>query len=381
MPLTRQGNIDSLTGFRFVAAMLVFVSHYAIPGITGIPLRMTMAGYAGVTLFFVLSGFVIAYTYLDRFEAGMTGQNVGAYLAARFARLYPLYILFILFGWLVTGSPDIPWAHILAVQTWSANGDFATSINGPAWSIGVEVFLYLAFPLVLPVLIRLQVFSSLRHLVAAAALVSLAMLAAASYFALSGQNDLHYNDPLSSHRWLYRTPALRLGDFLLGIFGAVYVMRFAKADPATIRRWGLATLCAAILMLLFLATRKNYRSAFSWDVAYAIPGVLMIVGLAMNPGTLISRVLASPAFVLLGEASYAFYLVHVPARPLLAGTPAGLANNLALYIMFVGMVIALSVGLHMTVERPARRWLRAWLTPRPRAAVQRDLEPARPETS
>jgi peptidoglycan/LPS O-acetylase OafA/YrhL len=150
MPLTRRDNIDSLTGFRFVAAMMVFFSHFAIPGVTGIPLQMTLSGYAGVTLFFVLSGFVIAYTYLEQFEAGMTGRNVGAYLAARFARVYPLYLLFILFGWLTTNYSGTPWRHLLAVQTWSSRLEVAYGINGPAWSVGVEVFLYLAFPLVLP---------------------------------------------------------------------------------------------------------------------------------------------------------------------------------------------------------------------------------------
>ncbi|MDB5947118.1 MAG: hypothetical protein JWQ33_2144 [Ramlibacter sp.] len=380
-PLIRQGNIDSLTGFRFVAAMMVFFSHYAIPGVTGTALRVTESGYAGVTLFFVLSGFVIAYNYLERFEEGMTGQTVGAYFAARLARLYPLYICFIAFGWLVKGSSTIPWAHILAVQTWSPDAEFATSINGPAWSIGVEVFLYLAFPLLLPVLIWLRALSSLRRLSVATALVSVAMLCAALYFALSGQNALPYQDPTSGHRWLYRTPATRLGDFLLGIFGAVYVMRFAKTDRATIRRWGFVTLCAALLLLLLLATRKNYRSAFSWDVAYALPGILLIVGLAINRGTLFSRALASPALVLLGEASYAFYLVHVPARPLRAGTEGGLPFELALYVMFLGLVIALSIGLHIAVEKPARRWVRAWLTPRPRtpAAVQ-ERGPAQAET-
>lgn len=364
-PPTGRDNIDSLTGFRFVAAMMVFFSHYAIPGLGPTAHRTTQSGYAGVTMFFVLSGFVIAYNYLERFEAGMSARSVGEYLVARLARVYPLYLCFIVLGWLVQGSPTLPWAHLLAIQTWSADAELAFSLNAPAWSIGVEVFLYLAFPLLVPIIVQSGVLSSFRRLQVAAALVALAMLSAAVYFALSGLNDLPYGDPTSGHRWLYRTPATRLGDFLLGIFGAVYFTRFARSDAASVRRWGFMTLLAVALVLLFMATKKNYRSAVSWDVAYALPGILLIIGLAINRRTLISRVLGSPALVLLGEASYALYLVHVPAGPLRPATAGGPAFELALYLMFVGLVIALSIGLHIALERPSRRWIRRWLSPRP----------------
>lgn len=355
--------------------MVVF-SHFPVPGLSGAALTLNRAGYAGVTLFFVLSGFVIAYNYLERFEAGMSPRSVGDYFAARLARVYPLYFFFIFFGWVAQGLPSPPWAHILAIQTWSADAKLAFSVNAAAWSVGVEVFLYLAFPLLIPVFVRLGVFSSLRRLQVAAALVSLAMLYAALYFTLSGQNALPVEDPASGHRWLYRNPATRLGDFLLGIFGAVYFMRFAKTDRATVRRWGFVTVLAAMLMLVLLASKPMYRSAFSWDVAYALPALLVIVGLAMNGETLISRVLASPALVLLGEASYALYLLHLPAAPLRHRTDGGLPYEIVLYAIYLVMMIALSIGLHIAIEKPARRWIRSRLSPRAtRVAVPHQAAP------
>jgi peptidoglycan/LPS O-acetylase OafA/YrhL len=115
-----------------------------------------------------------------------------------------------------------------------------------------------------------------------------------------------------------------------------------------------------LLILVFLGMKENYQSAFSWDVAYAIPCSPHDRRPCHQPATLISRALASPPMVLLGEASYALYLVHVPAKPLLlATTTAGPAASAMLYFLCVGMVIALAVGLHITVEKPARRWLRA----------------------
>lgn len=369
--LTRRGSIAPLTGFRFVAAMMVFFSHYPIPGLGGTALRMNQAGYAGVTLFFVLSGFVLAYNYLDRFQTGITPANLGEYFAARFARVYPLYLGFILIGWLIHGYGGVPWAHLLAVQTWSPDMDIAFALNGPAWSVGVEVFLYLMFPLLVPLLIRSGGLASLRRVQVAAVLVSLAMLCAAGYFTWAGLNDLPFKDPASGHRWLYRMPATRLGDFLLGILAAVYFMRFAGTDEANVRRWGHVTWLAAMALLVFLAARQNYRSAFGWDVAYAIPAILMILGLAINQKTAISGFLSSTALILLGEASYAFYLVHAPAGAMEFWHARGLPDDLALYVVFLVMVICLSIGIHIAIEKPARKWVRSLLAgPTPIAAAE-----------
>ena len=360
-----RADIDPLTGFRFVAALMVFFSHYAVPGVGGTAERMLRSGYAGVTLFFVLSGFVITYNYLEQFEARADGETVGRFLVARFARVYPLYLFFIVFGWLANGAGAVPWAHLLALQTWSADSELAFSINGPAWSIGVEVFLYLAFPLLVPILAKCGALSSLRRLQAAGLAVALAMLCAAAWFEYSGLNGLPHEDPLSAYRWLYRTPLTRLGDFLLGMFGAVYFLRFAKMDAAGVRRWGYVTGLSILLVLVLMASRKIHYSSVSWDVAYALPCAFLIVGLAMNRTTVISRVLSSAPLILLGEASYALYLVHVPARPMLQAIAlGGLAHQLAVYAMFVAWVIAVSIGLHIAIEKPARRWIRGLLTER-----------------
>ena len=354
-------NIDPLTGFRFLAAMLVFVSHYDIPGLTGTALRATRSGYAGVTLFFVLSGFVIAYNYLDRFESGGPGGLVRDYLVARLARVYPLYFCFIVFGYLAQGMTSLPWIHLLALQAWSPDVTVAFGVNAASWSIGVEVFLYLAFPLLIPALAKLRVLVTMRRLVAASAVVVAAMLWAALYFAADGRASLPLEDPASARRWLYRMPAARLGDFLLGIFGAAFFMRFARSDPQSLRNWSMVTYLAAAALLLLLAAKKNFHSAFSWDLAYAVPAILMILGLAINRRTAISRFLGSAPLILLGQASYAFYLVHLPASPLHHGTVRGVPYQLALYLAFLGLVIALSIGLHIAVETPARQWLRKWL--------------------
>lgn len=355
-------SIDSLTGLRFVAAMMVFVSHYAIPGLSGAAFQVTQSGYAGVTFFFVLSGFILTYNYLDSFENG--SASLRGYFVARFARIYPLYLFFILYGWLLDSQDVKLWIYLLALQAWHPDLKVVFGVNGPSWSIGVEIFLYVCFPLLVPLLGRLGVLSNRKHLMIAASLTLLVMFAAVLWFIVTGRSALPPPDPMSGHRWLYRLPATRLGDFLLGMFGAAYYMRFAATDPVSVRRWGIVTNMAAFAVVAMMAVKANYFSVLSWDVGYALPGVLLIVGLAINGRTLISRVLVTPAAVLLGEASYALYLAHFPAVRLRGPVTNEPLHDLAVYVLFTVLVIALSIGLHIALERPARRAIRHLLSAR-----------------
>lgn len=369
--------IPALTGLRFVAALLVFVSHYPVPGVAGTPLRMMRSGYMAVTLFFVLSGFVLAYNYLERMETRLTPGVVGEFLLARVARIYPLYAVLIAFTWLLSAPPRVPlWPYLLAIQTWYPDVRFAFGLVEPSWSIGVEVFLYLAFPLLLAALVQLGVLRSGRRLVVVALLVCAAMLGAAVWFSLTGRSELSMMDPASAHRWLYRTPVARLGDFLLGMLGAAYCLRVARADATTRGRWRIAGLAAIAVTLVFMALPSVFYSAFSWDVAYALPAAVIFVGLTLDPRGRLARLLGAGPMRLLGEASYAFYLIHMLAGRWYAATDLGAAASLARYALFLAFVVACAIAIHLAFERPARRLIRSiFRIPPPAAAGVRAAMP------
>ncbi len=338
---------------------MVFVSHYPVPLLGGWARQVTEAGYAGVTFFFVLSGFILTYNYVDEFEKGIDLALLIRYFVARFARIYPLYFFFISLGWLTQPSSGAPfWTYALALQTWSSDLGVAYGINGPAWSIGVELFLYLCFPILISICLKLGLFRSRGTILLSASLVAAAMIAIAVVFVLTGQSQLPSQDPLSAHRWLYRTPLLRLGDFVLGMLGAVYVMRFAQHNP---QRSHIPIVAHSVLVATIIALmgmKSNHYSALSWDVAFAIPGALLIASLARWPTSGVARPLASAPAVLLGEASYAFYLAHMPAGPIRGVTSLQPLSELVLYAMFVALVISLSIGLHVAIEKPARKLIR-----------------------
>jgi peptidoglycan/LPS O-acetylase OafA/YrhL len=367
--------ISSLTGLRFAAALIVFFSHYPIPGLSGWCLRVDASGYAGVTFFFVLSGFIISYNYLDSFLESPT-THLGKYAISRFARIYPLYILATVYVWFNTGSNVSLWPYVFMTQAWSSDLNVAMGLDGPAWSLSVEAFLYFSFPFLVPAMKAAGIFSSRKNLLVAAVVTVAAMLTLAIYFTVSGRGALGTLDPNSAHRWLYRTPVTRIFDFILGMLAAVFYLQFSPATSRGKTIWKNVTYAACAVVVALMASKKNFYSAFSWDISYAIPGVLIILGLAMGGSSLISIILSSSIFVALGEASYAFYLIHVPAGVMRSTIPQSFVNSFVLYLIFLILVISLAYGLHKIIENPVRVYVRKLLSFRhfsgsPRPATKR----------
>jgi len=100
-----EGEIGQLTGLRFVAAAWVLIHHVSfVPVDTYAPYLAPLApiaaaGPLGVDLFFVLSGFVLARAYLDRWAGALRPRQLTAFLGARIARIWPLYaVVTVAFG-------------------------------------------------------------------------------------------------------------------------------------------------------------------------------------------------------------------------------------------------------------------------------------------
>lgn len=365
----KSGAIPALTGLRFAAALMVFFSHYNIPGLGGWALRVQGSGYSGVTFFFVLSGFIIAYNYLEKFESEPIGSTL-PYLISRFARIYPLYALCIIYPWVNSGldTPILP--YLTGIQAWSDDVYFAFGINGPAWSISVEIFLYLTFPLLIPVLSKLNVINSHSKLLIFAASAFAAQLCLAAYFSMPGRVELTSISPDSAHRWLYRMPATRFFDFCLGIAAAIYYKRHFIPSQKQQQSWSAAVAVSLILIVALMGWEKNFLSAFSWDASYAALFAIMILGIAINQNSRIAKALSGPRMILLGESSFAFYLIHAILRPLYTELPtASLMHQLAHLAIFLVIVSCISIGLHMAIEKPLQATIKKMLSGKPIAVI------------
>ncbi|HYN93450.1 MAG TPA: acyltransferase [Pilimelia sp.] len=357
--------LPALTGIRFLAALAVFLHHLPRPGWAPAPLATFMAsGYNGVTVFFVLSGFVICLNYADALRRP-TARATWNYAVGRLARIYPLYLAALVFVVVLTGvgRPDrLPW-HLFAVQAWSPDLTVAYAYNAPGWSIGVEFFLYACFPALAFALAPIA--RRPAALWAAGAAVVLALLAVAVWFQASGL-DLAPADPDSAHRWLYRMPLLRLGDFAVGAIAALLFRlsreRTAGARAPAVRELATWAPALAIVGLMCWPGKSAYTPRL--DALWVVPTALLYLGLARHPGASLSRVLASRPLVLLGETSFAFYLVHRPlqhafdAERLVRASPPRYA---VFVVLLVALTAALAIGLHHVLEVPARDWLNARL--------------------
>jgi peptidoglycan/LPS O-acetylase OafA/YrhL len=362
--VAKVARIDALTGLRIFPAFAVLLSHLGPPAWAPAQIKaLFTAGYSGVTIFFVLSGFVLAHNYFDLFRNQLSFRLLWSYVVARIARVYPLYLLLLV--WvsmpnLVQGAGRGPvwWQHVLAIQAWHPSIEVAYAFNGVGWSISVEFFLYACFPLLVFLFARPT--RTTRGTVVLLVMTMAAMALVTRWFVVRGLDALPWSSPESDHRWLYRNPLCRLGDFSLGMLTARLVGLLPK------QRWTVWLGHASILLggaaiVLLMCWRGHALSAWSWDVSYAIPAACLIFGLASTPSSFISRALAIRPMLLLGEASYALYLSHVWMLAHFRNAPASSRNWWFVQGLTVFMVIVMAIGLHVSVEKVLRRLVRSVL--------------------
>jgi len=368
--------LDALTGIRFVAAIAVFNAH-VIPPADGpaILATVSLAGHDWMTMFFILSGLILVWNYDAVIGDRLTGPGLRTYYVARLARIYPLYLLALALAVIpsVTSGADVAglltdprfWQHVVALQTWSGDLSVAYGFNPPAWSIGVEFFLYALFPLLL-VAIR-PIRQSPRALVAVAAAAILVAVAITLVLVVAGLAELPRTDPHSAHRWIYRTPLTRIPDFVLGMSLGYLIMlsrsRSMKRVGVVVQGIGAALVVGSMLIAPLV------ESVWSLDVAAMIPFALVMLGLVWAPRTGLARLLSTRLCVFLGEVSFAFYLLHVLVISAV-GQPRGdgVVAWAASWIAAFALTLFAAAGAHMLVERPARVAIRAALDRRAKTA-------------
>jgi peptidoglycan/LPS O-acetylase OafA/YrhL len=365
--------LDALTGLRFVAAFQVLAYHGLGAGAAAAPWvrPLVASGYVGVSLFFVLSGFVLTYTYHDTLRDGRASRR--DFLAARVARIYPVYLLSMVVAlpplfWLVASRgvamPPAWLARLMGlyaglVQAWFPKK--ACVLNCPAWSLSAEAFFYVAFLFVLPVVARWGV---RRLLAVAAAAYAVSLLAPLLYMALRPDGPLPLT-PRASGYWLAvlkYNPIIRLPEFVMGVLaGRLFLLDRAVPGRRDVRLEVAAAV--AVLGLLLASARIPYLLLHNGLLAPAFAALVYALARGAGP---VSRALSARVLVRLGAASYALYILHVPLLSLLARgyRAAGISPPAQpwYFAIAAALCIAVSLLVFATVEEPGRRFLRRRLT-------------------
>jgi peptidoglycan/LPS O-acetylase OafA/YrhL len=387
-----------LTGLRAVAAVWVVLFHFhftPLPGVAGVvdalgPL--ITSGALGVDLFFVLSGFVIAYTYLDKLGPSLRARATARFLWARACRLWPVYLLVLhVFGaWLIlratvgadgviafqTTQPALDVGQYLQqlvlVQLWDDAYFDGASWVGSTWSISAEWLAYLLFPVAALVLHRMR---GLPVVVLACG--ALLLMAPMTWAYLST------GSPYFPWSWLVR--------ILCGFgAGALAYLAVRKLRWTSTTRRAASAIAAVLPIVLVAGLLFGELAGPGRGGAVILLFPVLVAALAVadrGPAML----LATPALVYGGRLSYGLYLVHIPLfevywfalerSPLLAPHTA-LAHVVGVQVLL--LTVGAAVLTYRFVEEPSRRSLRA-LTPAVerlpvRAALALGILRARPVT-
>jgi peptidoglycan/LPS O-acetylase OafA/YrhL len=347
----RLPRLPSITGLRFIAAFGVFGYHVLtlLPSWTLLH-PLLMSGQAGVSFFFILSGFVL--TWSDR-----PADSRGAFWQRRAARILPSQLATWLVALPVSALRFGAWPHLWPMlatltltQSWVPAQDVFFGVNGVAWSLSCEAFFYALFPALIP-LVRAA--SSRRRVeLLFGCLVLLAAIQLVGWRLAGGG----ISDPSGMAFWLVSVlPLSRLPEFVVGMVAA-QAIRAGQRPPIRLVPAAVLSLFAGYLAGLFPTS-----VVAGWLTL--VPFTLLICAAAQNDLRGCSGLLARRWAVRLGEWSFAFYLTHqLVLRTVGACWPAG---KFALLQVCIDLVLALaaSAALYHWVEVPAERRLRPRAVP------------------
>jgi peptidoglycan/LPS O-acetylase OafA/YrhL len=339
--------IKPLTALRFFAALWVVLYTYIKELDLPVHFGLIDHGYLGVDLFFILSGFILSYVYLEGFGAGRF--NYSTFITHRLARIYPLHIATLLFTLLLlglaalngisldanAGNPAALPAHLLLMQAWGLAP--TASFNHPSWSISAEWFAYLSFPAVGFAAWRLRE----RPMLAVGLAVLLLIVTYILFDAIAGF-------PLT--RATFQWGALRIVPaFLLGA-----TLYLAHRSGAVVRPH-VAMIGAMVASLVVIAASSYSRS----DIVIVIACGLLVLSMS-GLGRDGSGILSSRILVYLGEISFATYMIYVPWKWLYLRAVNGLLGMdhqpLPFIWWFAGLLalVPLSMLAHHLIEVPMR---------------------------
>ncbi|WP_066043060.1 acyltransferase family protein [Herbiconiux solani] len=337
--------LRSLTGLRWAAAFVVFGFHIIAVQYFGsgrdVLSALFGAGGTGVSMFFILSGFVLTWTYRP-------GTNPFLFWRRRFARIWPTHVVAVGVA-LVAAATLIPVirspepasvvANIFLVSSWRSS--WWQAGNPVSWSLVCEAFFYLLFPLLIRMLTRVPA----RWLwVVGAEMILCVWLAPLVAPSIPGDVSA------------YSTPVMRLPEFVVGIVVALLVRQ---------QKWRGPRLAVALPIALISYTVASASDDSPWAATgYTVIGyALLIAALARADIEGVPTPLSSALLVRLGTLSFSFYLIHLLVIASISSPwPDGHpqidpldATGLAL----VAFAVALGAAwvLHRFVERPAHRLL------------------------
>lgn len=350
----RSARVESL---RALAALAVVVAHcwqysYNFGWASLVPYWhrvIATAGNAGVELFFALSGYLIFRPFARAAFGGGRRIPLGTYVRNRFVRIMPLYWVAVVVLLVTTqhgGTGQQWWRFALMAQNFSTHT--LQTVDGPMWSVVVEVQFYVLLPLVTVVL---STVGRGRRSAAAGLLVALGVLSASLQW-IYGADPLVDRSLPATFYW-----------FVPGMLLALLQIHWDERRPDWVR---------SLLGRrdLWLGAGLVVWAGQAWFLTGTAPLIVLASFLTVGAVTLpladgpAVRLLDVRPLSLVGVVSYSLYMWHVPLVAELVRVPGLSGRFLPLLGVALPVTLAVATASYLVVERPALRLRRTWATTR-----------------
>ena len=340
----------ALTGLRFIAAMLVFFHHNDYKEKEGLLYQFTSELHIGVTLFFVLSGFLITYNYFDYEKL-----NIKRFFINRFARIYPIYFALTTITFFIYFHKKM-YSLFFILQLYFCNITFIRGFSdkykfsgiGPGWSLTVEEMFYILSPIIF-FLIR----KNINYRFTLPFIILFLGFIINSVFSV-----LNISWLINSNLFLLDFTFFgRSFEFFAGIGLAIFVLNNKKVlKPKLITYFGVFMLFLSVCILVLINDYDCNKDRF-WSIIfnnYAIPILAvtpLLYGLLFEK-TFLRTFLENNIIQLLGKSSYVFYLIHTGFIYLYINDIV--ENRFAQFIM----LNLISIMIYLYFEKPVNNYIR-----------------------
>jgi peptidoglycan/LPS O-acetylase OafA/YrhL len=371
-----------LTSVRFLAAFYVVLHHlnlssWHLDASTFLG-RFLCSGHVAVGFFFSLSGFILALVYLGTDRPFI----VRKFWLARFARVYPMLVVSLLVAvppYLRGLYKVVPHAALRGtaitflgaaslLQAWVAR---FRDINAPAWSVSAEAFFYLIFPVFALWIWRRRGLSAFALTILFWGLALMVPL-----YVVHRHPGLFYQQVATRGARLQYiiqlAPVFRMFEFLSGIsLCTIHRSLAVRLSPVQRTRWAYCCFLTAALLFFSVIAFAEHIPILVLNNGILLPASLLLIYALANAQGSLETIFSKKWFVVLGESSYALYLLHGPIMPYVDHFfPLASLWNCVLYI---AVLIPTSVSAYFWIERPARKKILALAAQRPRVLIEQEV--------
>jgi peptidoglycan/LPS O-acetylase OafA/YrhL len=341
--------IEQITFTRFIAAILIVIFHYGVDIFPfSLNKKMFLGANVGVSYFFILSGFVMIIAYHKRKRISML-----EFLRNRFARIYPIYslALFILLSYYLVGTNvdiklDEVFLNVFMIQSWIPGK--ALTLNFPGWSLSVELFFYISFPILFNFLYRKF---SLKKLIVP---MLLFFVVSQGTFIYLLHSSFYQGMHTISHDLLFYFPVMHLNEFVLGNLLGIYFVSRARIPSKN-------NAIYIFLLIIICGLVLSFDNAMRYH--NGLMGILFVplIWFVATDNSWIAKFSSKKMMVHLGEISYGVYILQIPvlaiSRRILLYF--GIENKTSIFYISVFALLIFSSITYKYIETPLRKRIKS----------------------